>query len=464
MIQGSDEQYQYWAAAAVFFTLLGIWVAHRIFIRQQHQEALRSPSDAPPWTVGIIGAGAVGTVAGLKLLDGDAKANKQRKINKVVLVGRAALWQQLHNSNNNNEAPSLTVVEDFFGGSTTSFSVTNSPRLEVVDSTDKDTKQELKRLLQSCHIILIATKTIHTRRFAKDLAEMLNDNESATDMSRTILSLQNGLQNAQILQEHLRCFPNVECFASVVAFAAEWEQDSTRFHINLPGGKILMPLLPNHNQQSAVHRDRIQTLARLWTRANLPSQMTKLLRIVQYLKLLINLINPINALAGVTVPVQMLDCGYRSVLAETIREGADIMCRSEEALRERTMDRWIVWMIGYWIIPGILTYLPDILFQVSLGQQDTSSSSAAPVSSNNKKNNNNNTGPNYKSSMLQDLERRRPKTEMDDLSGYIVKLGQANGYPVPHNSKLCELIGQAEKARIGSPRLAAKDLCKYLGL
>ena len=451
-MQFSDDNCHFLAVVAGVFTLTGIWVAQRM-LRSHRLEASLSPSDSPPWTVGVIGAGAVGTIAGLKLLQGDSKANR-KIIDKVVLVGRTALRQQIHN--NDNATPSLTVVEDFWGGSTTSFSVSKNPRLEVVDSTAKDKKQELKRLLQSCHIILIATKTIHTRQVAKDLAGILKESESASTMVRTILSLQNGLHNAQILQEQLESFPNVECLASVVAFSAEWEQDSTRFHINLPGGKILMPPSNRKQNNSAIHCDRVQTLARLWTRANLHSQVTKLLRIVQYLKLLINLINPINALAGLPVPAQMLDSGYRRVLAETVREGADTVCRYDEALKERTIDRWIVWMIGCWIIPGLLTCLPEILFQVSLRQRGASSSTA-PVS-------NNNMGPNYKSSMLQDLERRRPRTEIDDLSGYIANLGQANDCPTPHNSKLCELIGQAEKAGIGSPRISSKDLCERLGL
>jgi 2-dehydropantoate 2-reductase len=52
------------------------------------------------------------------------------------------------------------------------------------------------------------------------------------------------------------------------------------------------------------------------------------------------------------------------------------------------------------------------------------------------------------SSTEQDLARGRP-TEIDALNGYVVRVGDAHGVPVPVNRALHALVGLAERARAG---------------
>jgi 2-dehydropantoate 2-reductase len=53
------------------------------------------------------------------------------------------------------------------------------------------------------------------------------------------------------------------------------------------------------------------------------------------------------------------------------------------------------------------------------------------------------------SSTEQDLARGRP-TEIDALNGYVVRVGDAHGVPVPVNRALHALVGLAERARAGA--------------
>ena len=60
--------------------------------------------------------------------------------------------------------------------------------------------------------------------------------------------------------------------------------------------------------------------------------------------------------------------------------------------------------------------------------------------------------PEARSSMWEDLERRRP-TEIDYLQGAIVAMAAKLGVPVPINARIAELVRAAEAAGGGSPRL-----------
>jgi 2-dehydropantoate 2-reductase len=60
--------------------------------------------------------------------------------------------------------------------------------------------------------------------------------------------------------------------------------------------------------------------------------------------------------------------------------------------------------------------------------------------------------PEARSSMWEDLERRRP-TEIDHLQGAILRLATKTGVRVPLTERIVRLVKEAEAARLGSPRL-----------
>ena len=155
---------------------------------------------------------------------------------------------------------------------------------------------------------------------------------------------------------------------------------------------------------------------------------------MKHAKLLVNLINPINALSGMTVNKMIPQRGYRRVLAAAIKEAAEIVRRSPV----KGGNSLPVLALGF-TLPIFLS-LPDYLFTPKkLGQ-------------------------NYTSSMLQDMERRRRRTEIDYLCGEIVRLAKLENKQVPVNAALAWLMQKVEASGEGLPCISPNDLVIQLGL
>ena len=71
--------------------------------------------------------------------------------------------------------------------------------------------------------------------------------------------------------------------------------------------------------------------------------------------------------------------------------------------------------------------------------------------------------PEARSSMWEDLERRRP-TEIDHLQGAILALAAKTRVRVPLTERIVRLVKEAEAARAGSPRADAGADCSVGGL
>lgn len=332
-------------------------------------------------------------------------------------------------------------------------------RLQVLDGTKIDT---LQSCLPECQVILVATKTVDTEKVAVDLAKAV-----PASCSATIVSLQNGLDNAEILKRELtpERFPNLRILTAVVAYPAEWETSSTTVHLNMKNGKIF---IEKPQKQDHLHAQRIQILTDQWTSAGLASKSTSRIVALKYIKLLSNLINPLNALAGITVPQQMVDAGHRQLLADTIVEATTVLGRYDVDLKHQPFDCFLFRLVGGWIFPVMLRRLPDSFYQRKFrlaaaiaardqeGQVEVTTQQGQQLPSG--------MGWRYKSSTLQDLERRRTQTEMIDLCGPTMKLGEENGVPTPIHSALFHMVeGAAEKQR-GSPYWSADEIRRRIKL
>ena len=387
-----------------------------------------TPSSSSSLCVGVVGAGAIGTVFGLCL-------SKHPSIQRpVVLVGRSS---------------GLNKAVDAAHGQ-----ITIMNHATATANNNKNQKQtecfqkgrhfivtcEMKHITE-CHVILVAVKTPATSVVAAQLANAL-----PLDSTATIVSLQNGLHNAAILRKALQQHAAVQIPSSVDLLAAEWEPNSTLFQLNSVGGGILERPSLSHS----THGRRIATLVQALRQGGLPrSQSTAHIVSKQHTKLLINLINPINALAGVTVPVLLSKRGYRLVWAAAVQEGAQVLQKTSHDDDNNNNKNggwwyasWQVQLVG-WIIPLALRWLPDSFFAWMFATSGV--------------------GTNYKSSMLQDLERHRTRTEIDDLSGEIVMRARRD-VQVPVNAALVKLVKQAEEARKGSPCLSAQALLTLVGM
>jgi ketopantoate reductase len=136
------------------------WVYPRKQRQQRH-------NDDEPLRVAIVGAGAIGTIIGLRM-------SKSRRIERILLVGRDSLRKALQDSNGRitiqDNAKKQQSIETFVSGKD----------FDVAFWDDKD----LKRRLEDFHVIVLAVKTVSTKVVGGRLASML-----PSDSKTTIVSL-----------------------------------------------------------------------------------------------------------------------------------------------------------------------------------------------------------------------------------------------------------------------------------
>jgi 2-dehydropantoate 2-reductase len=158
------------------------------------------------------------------------------------------------------------------------------------------------------------------------------------------------------------------------------------------------------------------------------------MRALQWAKLLLNLNNAIGALSDRPTKEIVLTAGYRRALAATISESLHVLrAAGIKPARLGTLPPWVI---------AVLLRLPTPLVRVATRTQLK-------------------IDPEARSSMWQDLTNGRP-TEVDWLNGEVVQLADACGAQAPLNRRIVELVHEAERAGVGSPRLTAEDLWRRL--
>ncbi|HJU31700.1 MAG TPA: 2-dehydropantoate 2-reductase [Hyphomicrobiaceae bacterium] len=142
-------------------------------------------------------------------------------------------------------------------------------------------------------------------------------------------------------------------------------------------------------------------------------------------KLLINLNNALNALAGIPLAEELADRRWRRLLAAQVNEALGVLkaARIRPAAIEGVPAR---------AVPFILR-LPDALFRRVARRMLA-------------------VDPQARSSMWEDLVRGRA-TEIDYLQGAILALARAAGVEAPLTQRISSLVKRAEAARAGSPGL-----------
>lgn len=148
-------------------------------------------------------------------------------------------------------------------------------------------------------------------------------------------------------------------------------------------------------------------------------------------KLLLNLVNGLSAATGLTLSQLIASRDARLLYADAIEEGLDVLARVQ--LPTRSVAR-----VPVRFIPFMLR-LPDRLVRRFASRIGGVSQAA-------------------RSSTLSDLERGHP-TEVSDLNGAIVELGQALSLPTPVNAVIVDVVSRIEReqrdGRVGrfvSPR------------
>jgi 2-dehydropantoate 2-reductase len=248
--------------------------------------------------------------------------------------------------------------------------------------------------LSAVSLVLVCVKSAATADAAQQLASVLKP-------GTLVISLQNGLHNADVLRAAL---PRCTVLAGMVPFNVVQRAPGV-FH-QASSGEILV-------QSDA----KLAPWLAAFANAGLPLELRADMAAVQRAKLLLNLNNALNALSGLPLREELSQRGWRRCLALAQREALDVFAQARLPLARLTPvpPSWL---------PQVLN-LPDALFSRIASRM----LAIDPIA---------------RSSTWDDLAAGR-LTEVDYINGEVVKLAQAQGRNAPINATLCELIHEAER-------------------
>ena len=265
-------------------------------------------------------------------------------------------------------------------------------------------------ILGDAGMVLVTVKSADTAGVAELIAH-----HAPSDA--VIVSLQNGVANAQVLRQRM---PGRKVLAAMVPFNVIAAGEG-RFHRATSGDIV-------------IERDEAKTCARLSVEG-LAVRATDDIAGVQWGKLLINLNNAMDALSGLTLREELTQRSWRMLFADQMAEGLRIM-KLEGIVPVSSTPLPLSW------IPHLLR-LPDALFALVLARVMK-------------------IDPQARSSMYDDLQRGR-RTEIDFLQGAIIEIAARRGLEAPLSRRILGLIKDAEVAGKGSPRLTVEQIRSGIG-
>jgi 2-dehydropantoate 2-reductase len=264
-------------------------------------------------------------------------------------------------------------------------------------------------------VVLVTTKSLATRTVAREVSPQLT-------RRTVVISIQNGLRNATVIREALTdSFPDSASRPVVLTGMIGYNivhTDAATFHQGT-SGEILV-------QDHPAARPFIATA----TAAKLPVAARDDMREVQYAKLLMNLNNAINALSGLPLRDELQDRDFRRCLA---------LCQ-DEALAVLQAEN---------VRPARLTPLPAQLTPRLLRAPDPVFRALAAQTLK--------VDPHARSSMAEDFDLGRP-SEIDELQGAVVALGEEHGVSTPACRRVVELVRGAEAAGSGRRTWSGAEL------
>jgi 2-dehydropantoate 2-reductase len=238
-------------------------------------------------------------------------------------------------------------------------------------------------------VVLLCVKGGATASAARELA-------ACCPAGTVVLSLQNGVENVARINAEA---PQLVALAGMVPY-----------NVVMPG--------PTQVHRATTGTMRLarhpmtEAMLPLLATAGLPTALSDDMLAVQWGKLLLNLNNPINALSGLPLREQLLQRDYRRVLAT-------LQAEALAALDAAGITPAQVASAAPRVLPHILR-LPNWLFTRLAARLLRIDASA-------------------RSSMWDDLQQGRG-TEIDDLSGAVVRLAARHGLTAPRNAAITELV------------------------
>jgi len=280
----------------------------------------------------------------------------------------------------------------------------------VLPASAFDLSSDPEFALAAAQVLLVTVKSGATAEMARLIARYAPANA-------IVASLQNGVGNVDALAAHLGAERTI--VAGMVPFnvvQSRRQGQAPHFHRATSGTMLI-------GAGVVGLRDTLDVVgAAVSEHAN----MTEVL----WGKLILNLNNPLNALAGIPLAAELADRRWRLLLATQIDEALAV-------LKATGIRPGIVEGVPPWVVPRILR-LPDWLFRLVARRMLA-------------------IDPQARSSMWEDLIRGRI-TEVDYLQGAILALAKRIGVATPMTERIVRLIKEAEKARTGSPGLHPSEI------
>jgi 2-dehydropantoate 2-reductase len=326
-------------------------------------------------TIGIAGAGSIGCFVGGMLAAGGRR---------IALLARPRVIGEI-------EANGLrpTSFEGFD---------------QVIDAS-RFALSENPSILGDAAVVLVTVKSADTPAMADVIAR-----HAPPDV--VVVSLQNGVGNAAVLRNRL---PGRHVLGGMVPFNVI-ALGNGRFHRATSGDVV-------------IEQDEARTAESLSV-PGLRMQPTGNIDGVQWGKLLLNLNNALNALAGLPLRRQLGMRAWRRLFADQMAEGL-------AAIRAEGIKPVSPTPIPVGLMPALLR-VPNVIFEALLGRTMK-------------------IDPEARSSMWEDLQRGR-RTEIDYLQGVITEIAERRGLNAPLSRRIVELIRQAEREAKGSPGLTPEQV------
>ena len=325
--------------------------------------------------LGIAGAGMIGCHTGGMLAAGG---------HEVVLLGRPALCEAVGREG--------LRLSDHAGGAW------RAEALECVTSPEG---------LAGCEVVFVCVKSRDTEAMGRALAPHLGP-------GCVVVSLQNGVRNAEILRAVL---PGREVRGGMVPYNVVSPAPG-RYH-KATSGEIALEAGPGD-------------LAEALDVPGLIFEEHADFEAVAWGKLLANLNNALNALSGLPLREQLMQRGWRRLLAAQMTETLAVL-RAEGIAPARLTAA------PPWLVPHVLR-LPTGLFRRIAARMLTVDAEA-------------------RSSMQDDLRRGRP-TEIDALQGEVLRRAARHGIACPVIEAVVAALRRAEAEGRGPPGLRPREVAR----
>jgi len=316
--------------------------------------------------IAVLGAGSIGCYIGGRLQGGARVTFVGRPILAAAVATHGLTLSDLAGYRRHVEPAALTFRTDLHG-------------------------------IADADLVLVTVKSGATAAMAAELA-------AALTRPTVVLSLQNGLRNADVLRRHL---PAHVVLAGMVPFNV-LQTPPAAFHQGSSG--LLMA------QSDA----RLAPFLNAFRSAGLPLTLREDMPAVLRAKLLLNLNNVINALSDLPLRAELSQRAWRRCLALAQREALGIFAAANLPTARLTP-------IPTGWVPTLLR-LPDRWFQRVAARMLA-------------------IDPLARSSTWEDLRAGR-RTEADAIQGEVIALAAELGRKAPVNARLLALIREAEERRV----------------